>query len=457
MRWAPQIARNFMSTTLERPPKPKGTPLLVHRRRGMVVILLCIMYFISYFDRTNIATAGPSIMASTAKGGLGLSAIEFGYATAVFAIGYAVFQIFGGRIGERLGPRRGLLVLGVLWGAATLASGLAGGLISLLIARAVLGLSESATFPTATQAMSRWIPRDRNGFVQGIVHSASRLGTAAAPLIVAALIAASGWRLSFVFVGILSVLWAVVWFILFRDQPKQVKGISQAELAEIPEIPKAKDTPPVPWRRLARSILPVTVVDFGYGWVAWVFFTWIPTLLASTYNQDLKSYGLLTSLILVGGVIGDTLGGVLSDALLRRTGNARNARRTFLLIGFIGAAVFMIPILFTPPLIVTVITLALAFFFLELTNAQLWSIPMDVAPTWSGAASGMMNTGFAIAGVVSAIAGGSLITWAANGTGFTWLFGISIAILIGATVLAGVMHPKPVDPIAAEPIPVRTA
>ena len=429
--------------------KVRNTPVFRHRRRGMVVVLLCVMYFISYFDRTNIATTGPEMMKPIAQGGLGINAFEFSLATSVFAIGYAVFQIIGGRVGERLGPRRGLLILGLLWGAATIMSGFAGGLIALLIARGVLGLSESATFPTATQAMSRWVPKDRNGLVQGIVHSASRLGTAAAPIVVAAIIAAQGWRESFIYVGIISVAWAVVWFILFRDSPKDVKKISQTELAEVALLPKAADQPPVPWARLARSILPVTLVDFGYGWVAWVFFTWIPTLLATVYNQDVKNYGLLTSLILVGGVIGDTLGGVLSDRLLLRTGNARLARRTFLLIGFIGAAVFMIPILFTPPLVVTVITLALAFFFLELTNAQLWSIPMDVAPTWSGAASGMMNSGFAIAGVVSALAGGALITWAGSGgAGFGWLFGISIVVLIGATVLAALMKPKQVDPVA---------
>lgn len=438
-----------MTTTAPQSSEPKlrNTPVFRHRRRGMVVVLLCVMYFISYFDRTNIATAGPELMKTVAQGGLGLSAFQFGLATAVFAIGYAAFQIIGGRIGEKLGPRRGLLILGVLWGASTVMSGLAGGLISLLIARAVLGLSESATFPTATQAMSRWVPKDRNGLVQGIVHSASRLGTAAAPLVVAAIIAAAGWRESFVYIGILSVAWAVIWFVLFRDTPREVKGISKLELAEVALLPRAADQPPVPWRRLARSILPVTLVDFGYGWVAWVFFTWIPSLLATVYHQDIKSYGLLTSLILVGGVIGDTLGGVLSDRLLLRTGDARRARRTFLLIGFIGAAVLMIPILFTPPLIVTVITLALAFFFLELTNAQLWSIPMDVAPTWSGVASGMMNTGFAVSGVISALAGGALITAAGNG-GFALIFAISILILVGATVLAGLMKPKVVEPIA---------
>jgi ACS family D-galactonate transporter-like MFS transporter len=72
---------------------------------------------------------------------------------------------------------------------------------------------------------------------------------------------------------------------------------------------------------------------------------------------------------------------------------------------------------------------------------------MDVAPTWSGVASGMMNTGFAISGVVSALAGGALITWSGSG-GFGLLFALSILVLVGATILAGVMKPKQVDPIA---------
>jgi MFS family permease len=420
--------------------------VLLHRKRGLVVVLLCVMYFISYFDRTNIATAGVEIQLPFSKGGLGLSPVEFGLATSVFAIGYAVFQIFGGRIGEKLGPRRGLLILGILWGLATITSGLAGGLISLLIARGVLGLSESATFPTATQAMSRWVPRDRNGFVQGVVHSASRLGTAAAPIIVAALIAAVNWRFSFILVGIISVVWAIVWFVLFRDQPKDVKNISAVELGELSGVPAAADRPPVPWARLAKSILPVTVVDFGYGWVAWVFFTWVPTLLSNTYHSPILATGILASITLLPGVVGDTLGGMLSDRIARRTGNAMRARRTLLLIGFLGAAVLMIPVLFSPGVVATVICLGLAFFFLELTNAQLWSIPMDVAPTWSGVASGMMNTGFAISGVVSALVGGLIIQWT---TGFGWIFGVSIFVLVIATVVAAIMKPKRVDPIAA--------
>ncbi|MCU1551885.1 MAG: transporter, partial [Glaciihabitans sp.] len=346
----------------------KATPILFHRRRGVVIVLLCVMYFISYFDRNNIATAGPSIIKE-----FGLTTTEFGLAASVFSVFYALLQIFGGWIGERIGPRRALLILGLLWGLSTLFTGLVVGLVTLLIARAILGFSESATFPTATQAMSRWVPPDRNGLVQGIVHSASRLGTALAPIAVAAMIVFSGWRSSFIYVGILSMLWALIWFAMFRDRPKDLKGITARELSEVPDIPRAAERPPVPWRRLIRTILPVTLVDFGYGWVAWVFFTWIPTLLATTYHQDVSTYGLLTSLVLIGGVVGDTLGGVLSDRILRRTLNPGFARRVMLLIGFIGSGLCLVPLVFAPPLNVAVVSLALSFFFLELTNAQLWA------------------------------------------------------------------------------------
>jgi len=425
-------------------PRKAATPILFHRRRGRVLVLLCVMYFIAYFDRTNISAAGPSIIKE-----FDLTKAEFGLTASVFAFFYATLQIFGGWIGEKIGPRRGLLILGLLWGLSTFFTGLAVGLVTLLIARAILGFSESATFPTATQAMSRWMPPDRNGFVQGIVHSASRLGTFAAPTVVAFLIIWSGWRESFFIVGVLSMAWAIVWFVMFRDRPKDMKGMTAQELSEVPAIPKAADRPPVPWKRLIRTILPVTLVDFGYGWVAWVFFTWIPTLLATVYKQDISKYGLLTSLILAGGVIGDTLGGVLSDRLLRKTGNARSARRTLLLVGFIGSAVCLVPLVFSPPLTLAIVALACSFFFLELTNAQLWSIPMDVAPTWSGTASGMMNTGFGVAGILSPIVVGGLVDITGN---FIVPFAISIGILVAATVLAGVMKPQRVDPIGS-PIP----
>jgi MFS family permease len=410
-----------------------------------VLLLLCVMYAIAYLDRTNISTAGPTIMSA-----LHLNATQFGIAVSAFSIPYALLQIFGGNIGERFGARKSLFWIGVLWGVATIATGFSVGLWSLVGARLLLGLTESAAFPTATSAMARWVPPDRNGFAQGVVHSASRLGNAVAPLIVGGLIIwgnslntfVAGWQLSFLLIGLLSVVWALLWMISYRDRPKNHPKVTAEELSEIPRELEKAARPATPWGRLIRTILPVTIVDFGYGWVLWVFLTWIPTFLADTFDLPLSKYALFTSLVLVGGVVGDTVGGMFADFLLRRTGNLRNSRRTVLLIGLIGSLVWLAPLLFQHTLAVATISLSLSFFFLELCNATLWAIPMDVAPEWSGTASGMMNTGFGIAGIFSPIVFGAMV----DSVGWQWPFGISIGLLALAAVVAAIMKPRRVLP-----------
>ena len=433
-----------MQTTRTRETPQKASPIW-GRMRGRVVLLLCVMYAISYLDRTNISTAGPTIMKA-----LHLNAGQFGIAVAAFSIPYALLQIFGGTIGERFGPRRSLFWIGILWGVATIATGFSVGLLSLVGARLLLGFTEAAAFPTATSAMAKWVPPDRNGFVQGIVHSASRLGNAAAPLIVGGLIIwgntfngpLAGWQISFVLVGVLSILWAVLWAAFFRDRPKDYPKITQQELSEIPRELEKAARPPVPWKRLIRTIFPVFLVDFGYGWTLWVFLTWIPSFLADSFNLPLSKYALFTTFVLLAGVVGDTVGGVLGDRLLRRTGNLRFARRTVLLIGLIGSLVWLAPLLFGHNLVIATVSLSLSFFFLELCNATLWAIPMDVAPEWSGTASGMMNTGFGLAGIASPALFGLLV----DTTGWQWPFAASIVLLAAAAVVAAVMKPRRVLP-----------
>lgn len=425
--------------------EPRKASPIWGRMRGRVVLLLCVMYAISYLDRTNISTAGPTIMNA-----LHLNAGQFGIAVAAFSIPYALLQVFGGNLGERFGPRRSLFWIGILWGVATIATGFSVGLLSLVGARLLLGLTEAAAFPTATSAMAKWVPPDRNGFVQGIVHSASRLGNAAAPLIVGGLIiwgnslngVLAGWQISFILVGVLSVLWAVLWMIFFRDRPKDYPHISKQELSEIPPALERAARPPVPWKRLIRTILPVAAVDFGYGWTLWVFLTWIPSFLADSFGLPLGKYALFTTFVLLAGVVGDTAGGVFGDRLLRRTGNLRFARRTVLLVGLIGSLLWLTPLLFGHDLLIATVSLSVSFFFLELCNATLWAIPMDVAPEWSGTASGMMNTGFGLAGIASPALFGFMV----DATGWQWPFAVSIALLAAAAVVAALMRPRRVLP-----------
>ena len=374
---------------------------LRHRVRGNVLVLLCVLYAVLYFDRVNIATAGPNGLTAD----LHLSSFQFGLAASAFALPYGLLQTFGGFLGDKFGARRMLVFVAAVCGACTIATGLVGGLISLLAVRFVLGAAEGSAFPTATHAMATWLPVDRRGFGQGIVHAASRLSNALAPVVVAGLISLPGfgWRGSFIVAGMVGISWSAVWWFYFRDRPRQHHSVQPVELREL-DRPDAVAVAhePTPWRLMIKRISPVTLTDFCYGWMLWVYLTWMPSFFSKQFGLGLGKSALFTTITLIGGVVGDYYGGMLCDRILRRTGNLLRSRRTGLIIGFTGSAVCVTPVLWVHSLAGVTICLALAFFFLELCNSPLWAIPMDIAPQHSGAASGMMNTGFGIAGVIAA-------------------------------------------------------
>jgi sugar phosphate permease len=417
--------------------RPSLRTAFVGRVRGKVLFLLCLLYFITYVDRVNISTAAPFI-----KHDLGLSNTQLGLALSAFAVPYAFFQIFGGMIGDRFGPRIVLSVVGVVWALATAATGFAVGLVSLVGARLALGFGEGAAFPTATNAMARWMPADQRGLAQGVTHSAARLGNAITPLVAAALIALYGWRLSFWVFAAISLLWVIFWVRSFCDSPADHPKMTKAELEELPEQQPQAHRTPIPWRPLLRRILPVTFVDFCYGWTLWVFLTWLPSFFKDSYGLDLKDFAMFSTLVLCAGVVGDTAGGVVSDALLRRTGNPKIARRATLVVGLLGSFVFVVPTLLTHHLVFVATFLALSFFFLELTNAVLWAIPMDIAPQHAGTAGGLMNTGFGVAGVLSPLVFGMLLD--ATGS-WTVPFAVSAALLFIGAVAALRVNPQPIS------------
>jgi len=406
----------------------------------IVLSLLCAMYLILFVDRVNIATAAPLI-----KLELRLSNTQLGLVFSAFAIPYAVFQLLGSWIGDKFGPRLILTICCAIVGLATILTGAAGGFLSLLAARLAMGLGEGAAFSTATRAMSTWTPAGRWGFAQGITHSFAHIGNALTPPLMIALFALITWRGSFAVMGSASLIWLVVWAWYFRDDPRKHSGITQTDLAVLPALAAGIRRPAVPWLRLARRILPVTAVDFCYGWTLWLFMSWIPTFFLENYHLNLKSSALFTSGVLFAGVIGDTVGGVLSDWLLRKTGSLVIARRSLIVGGFLGAFVFMLPVVLIHDLKTAAVCLSLAFFCAELIVAPIWSVPMDIAPRYAGTAAGMMNTGFAVAGLVSPSSFGYLVDLTGS-----WVipFTASIALLFCGALLALRLRPdQPFEPL----------
>ncbi len=408
----------------------------------LILMVMCMMYFIAYIDRVNMSVAGPLI-----RDEMGLSNLELGLIFSAFAYPYAAMQILGGWLADRFGPRKVLIVLSLIWGLATIMTGFVGSVIALLAMRFALGLGEGGAFPTATRAFTSWMPVTQRGFAQGITHSFSRLGGAITPPLVVMIIALAGWRESFIILGAVSLCWTALYCVVFRDSPAKHPRVTPDELAEInagrtvqASLPKG----PTPWGRLIKGMWKVTFVDFCYGWSLWVYLTWLPSYLKDARGFDLKEMALFTALPLFAGVVGDTLGGAVSDQLLKRTGNLRFARVSVLMVGMLGSLAFMVPMIMVENPLTAVLLLSLSFFFLELTNAVLWSLPIDIAGDYAGTASGMMNTGFGMAGMISPVVFGFLI----QTTGSYYLpFMISAGLLgIGAVMALFIDPGKTVRP-----------
>jgi MFS family permease len=410
-----------------------------------ILLLLCMMYMILYVDRVNISTAAPFI-----KANLGLSNTELGLAFSAFAYPYALFQLIGGYVGDKFGARLTLCISGLIVCISTAATGLVDSLLTLVIARIALGIGEGATFPTATRAMSTWTPERNWAFAQGITHSFARIGNAMTPPLIALLIQFVSWRGSFVVLAFASFAWVLVWTWTFRDVPAS-PPLSAEELADLPNRGRTVAKEPVPWLKLFQRMLPVTAVDFCYGWTLWLFVSWIPSFFYQNYHQDLQQTAFYSAAVFLGGVIGDTLGGVMSDRILTRTGDRVAARRNMIVTGMLGGFVFLLPVMLVHDINVAAVSLAAAFFFIELVVGPIWAVPMDIAPKFSGSASGMMNFGFGTAGIISPVVFGYLVDRTGS---WTLPFAGSVSLLLLGAALAFRIHPdKPFEPAQAAPVP----
>jgi cyanate permease len=292
---------------------------------------------------------------------------------------------------------------------------------------------------TATRAITNWMPVARWSFAQGLAHAFSRVANSVTPPFVAFLVIAVSWRGSFIVVGALSFAWVIIWVWYFRDNPADHKDITSEELAELSPVALKKNRVRVPVWRLIQRLLPVMLTDFCYGWTLWVCLNWLPSFFRENYGLALESSALFTAGIFLAGIVGDTLGGVISDRILIRTGSLVRARRNLIVAGLVGSMVFFLPVLAFHDLALVSISLTLAFFFMELVIAPLWSVPMDIAPGYSGTASGFMNFGAAVAGIISPWVFGRIIDLSGS---WSLPFAFSVALMLLGAVAAFWMRPE---------------
>ncbi len=355
--------------------------------RWYILFLICLMYLITYLDRVNISTAAPVISKE-----FGFDKVTMGVIFSAFVWAYAAFQVPGGWLGDRFGARNVLTIIVTYWSLMTAATAAAFGATSFIVVRFLFGIGEAGAFPVATRAMQNWYPKQERGFVQGITHSASRLGAAIAPPIVVLIITAFNWQAVFYICGAVGIVWSVWWYFAYRNFPEEHVLVNPAELKRIRGTDatgavnqvKLDKKPSVPWGTLLRSPN------------MWAIFT-------------LLKVGFLGSLPLWAGVVGDTVGGLATDWLMARTGNIKFARRVVAIVGMLGCAAFIVPAAYAEDAYTAVYCLTGAMFFLECTIGPSWAVPMDMGGEHSGTVSGMMNMAGNIGGALSPIVFGFLV------------------------------------------------
>ena len=401
------------------------------RVRHVVLGLTVLAYMITYMDRVVISAAAPFIMDE-----FQLSQETMGWVLGSFQISYALFQIPGGWLGDRFGPRRALTAVVTWWSIFTAATAFTWNASSIIIARFLFGMGEAGAFPIATRSLSRWMLPSERGIAQGLTHAGSRLGGAITPIFVVAMIGAAGWRAPFVVFALVGLVWAGVWWFYYRDTPAEHSGANEAErelITSATGLMPDKSQSAIPWRKILSSsqLWVLCLMYFCYGWGIVTFLQWFPTYLHDARGFELAAMGVAASLPLAAGVCGDLAGGWISDHLLHKTGRITFSRRIVMVCGFLLAAASVYAASSTADPIIAVAWFCLAYFGLELVVGVAWAIPLDIGSHAAGSVSAVMNTFGNLAGAIAAVATGYIVAQAGWNAAFAV---ISVMAIVGAVL-----------------------
>jgi len=408
--------------------------------RWRILGILVLASFISYTLRYNLSTAAPVMMAD-----LGLTELQWGWVLASCMGRYTIFQLPGGILGDRFGPRKLLSVIAVLWAVMTAITALVPGtdyastsviLASLMLVRFLTGIVHAPMYPGTNPAVVSWFPVGSWALPNGLSSTGLNLGVAATAPILAWSILEFGWRLSFLFMSPLGLLVGALWWWYARDNPRNHSGVNNEELELIgkgrPTEPDTEDTVPrIKLRQLLnnRDVLWLTLAYFCMNYTFYVVFSWFFYFLVEVRQFGMINAGFVTSAQWIAGGIGAAAGGWYCDRLCRRVG-FRWGCRTPLIIGCVASAICLLGGLFSANETIAILLLIACFFFNQSVEAPFWTTSMAIGGRHSGAVGGAMNTGGNLVGVFNAI----LVPWMALGIG--WTFAIASAAVFSLIAAA---------------------
>jgi MFS transporter, ACS family, glucarate transporter len=416
------------------------------RVRYWVIVFAVALAVVTYIDRVCIANAAPYIRAD-----LGVGLDQMGYIFSAFTASYALFEVPCGYLGDRIGPRRVLFRIVLWWSFFTAATGWTWNYASLMVTRFLFGAGEAGCFPNLTRAFSTWLPEKETPRAQGILWLSARWGGAFTPPLALLVIHYVGWRHAFEVFAVLGVVWGVLFYRWFRDDPADNPKMNAAEL----ELLRAGAKPPLahgkaPWGKLVRSrqvwMLCAQYFCLSYGW--YFYITWLPTYLKEGRGLTITSTAVLGIMPLFFGGIGNGVGAWATAFLVRRTGDLRWSRKLISCVGFTGAAGFLLYSTQAPNPVTAIFSIAMASFCNDLVIPCAWTAAMDIGGRFAGTVSGTMNMMGNLAGVISP----SLIGYILKHTG-NWNLTFYISAAIYVMGIACWLALDPVTPLEEDDAP----
>ena len=399
------------------------------RTRYWVIFYAVTLAILAYIDRVAISQAAPHMMRD-----LGFTRTQMGAIFSAFALAYAAFEIPGGWLGDRMGPRRVLMRIVLWWSFFTAATGWMWNLASMWVTRFLFGAGEAGCFPNLTKAFTIWLPQLERVRAQGIMWGFARWGGAFTPPLVVFVFQYMNWRAAFGVFGAIGVVWAFFFYRWFRDNPADNPKVNAGEMALLAESKEmGGGHGDVPWGKLLRSrtvlLLWVQYFLLSYPW--YFFITWLPTYLQEHYHLSETVSGRYAILPLLFGGCGSQIAGFISARLAQSLGGVRAARRTLATVGFISAAGFMVLSIQCRDPLLGMLAMGMASFCNDLVMPGAWGACMDVGGKYAGTLSGSMNMMGNMAGFVAPQVGG-LILDRTGGDWSTFLYTMAVMYFLGA-------------------------
>jgi len=373
-------------------------------RRWVVMWLLFTASVINYLDRATISFAMPLISHD-----LHMGPESMGVLLSAFFWSYTLMQIPIGKMADRLNLLWVYAGAFALWSLAQGLTGLAGSLLVLILLRILLGLGEAIYLPGGTKIVSLLFAPSERGMPSGFFDSGTRFGLVLGGIGIPWLLVRYGWRDTFVFVGILGLLWLVPWLIAFPSKLARATVVQPLPETSV-SAPGASERPRFKLAHFDRNLLGICLgfLCFDYFW--YLMLTWLPEYLYKARHLSIVKAGLFSAMPYAVFGVCEPLGGWIADRLISRGWDETRTRKTMITIGFVFG-LLMIPAAITQNGNVAV-GLIVGAGLVGLSSANQLVIVQSCAPHDEvGVWTGFLNFAGNIGGVTAPLITGFLVAW----------------------------------------------